>query len=241
MQAALTLSQRGYEVELYAKEGLDGKFSAVATPPEKDSFLIFKNYLIGQIKKYPIHIIDKEVTSVSDIADGVKDVILATGSVQSIPPIKGIEEYPVLLAENVLHDKMNLTGPVVVIGGGLVGTETCKYLGNQGLDVTLVEMKDSIADGIGATFVGHMFEKLNAYHVKIMTSATVDEITQDSVVVNGKDIPCAHVVIATGYKPVNDLEEKLSSQFHVQVIGDAKQPRRILDAIEEAYLAANSI
>ena len=241
MQAALTLAQRGYAVDLYAKDGLDGKFSAVATPPEKDSFLLFKNYLVDQLSKAHVNVIEKEVKDASDLEKAYSDVIVATGSVQTTPPIAGINGANVLYAEDVLKAKMKIEGSTVVIGGGLVGTETCKYLGAQGVKVTLVEMKDSIADGIGATFVGHMFAKLAEYGVDIKTSATVNEINKDGVIVDGMLIPCKHVIIAAGYHALNDLEAKLAGKYQVHVIGDAKQPRRILDATEDAYVGANSI
>ncbi len=102
-------------------------------------------------------------------------------------------------------------------------------------------MKDNIAEGIGATFVGHMYEKLNEYDVKIITSATVKDITPDSVVLEDGTLKAKTVVIATGYKPVNELIEIFKDKIPVSVIGDANQPRRILDATEEAYIAANEI
>ena len=96
-----------------------------------------------------------------------------------------------------------------MIGGGLVGTETCKYLGHKGIRCTLVEMLDNIANGIGATFVGHMFAKLAEYGVEVKTGAKVLQITDDAVELEGETLKCNTVVIATGYKPVSDLKEKL--------------------------------
>lgn len=239
MQAALTAAQRGFAVNLYAKEGLDGKLTAVATPPEKDSFLLFKDYLTSQIAKTNINVINKEVTSAEDVEGDV--VILATGSKQLTPPIKGIDGANVVYAEDVLKGKASVGSSTVVIGAGLVGTETCKFLGEKGVSLTLVEMKDGIADGIGGTFIGHMFAKLAEYKVNVMTSAKVDEITSTGVVVNGNEIACESVVIAAGYKPENCLEEVLKAKFEVHVVGDAKAPRRILDAVEEAYVTVNNL
>ena len=168
-------------------------------------------------------------------------IILATGSTPMIPPIKGIDQEFVLQAEDVLENQKVLKGNVVVIGGGLVGTETCKYLGNQGAKVTLVEMKDNIADGIGATFIGHMFAKLNEYHVDVKTNETVKEIKDHEVVLSNTSIPCDYIVIATGYKARNELKEALSHKYDVKVIGDAASPRRILDATAEAYCVINEL
>ncbi len=238
MQASLTASQRGYKVNLYTKEGLGGKMTMVATPPEKETFNIFKEYLQNQIMKSDVHIIEKEIKSSDDVEGDI--VILATGSQQLTPPIPGIDNSIVLYAEDVLKGK-KVQGNAVVIGGCLVGTETCKYLADKGLDVTLVEMKDTIAEGIGATFVGHLFTKLSDYHVKVITNAVVKEIRDDMVVLEDCTIPCDTVVIAAGYQSENALEKELAKRFDVRVIGDARQPRRILDATEEGYLVANSI
>lgn len=132
-------------------------------------------------------------------------IILVTASKQIVPPIQGIDQEFVLQADDVLENQKELKGNVVVIGGGLVGTATCKYLGNQGAHVTLVEMKDNIADAIVATFIGHMFAKLAEYHVDIKTSETVKEIKNHEVVLSNTTIPCDYVIIAAGYKSRNEL------------------------------------
>ena len=239
LEAALTAAKRGMKVTLYNNGELGGKFKALSTPPEKDTFLMFENYLLDQIKKYNVEVINKEVTADDEFDADV--VILATGSKQIVPPIKGIDQDFVLQAEDVLANQKELKGNVVVIGGGLVGTETCKYLGKQGANVTLVEMKDNIATGIGATFVGHMFAKLAEYNVDVKTNETVKEIADHSVVLASGIVPCDYVVIAAGYRSRNELAESLSKKYTVKVIGDASSPRRILDATAEAYDAINEL
>ena len=239
LEAALTAAKRGMKVTLYNNGELGGKFKALSTPPEKDTFLMFENYLLDQIKKHNVEVVNKEVTVDDEFDADV--VILATGSKQIVPPIKGIDQDFVLQAEDVLANQKELKGNVVVIGGGLVGTETCKYLGKQGTNVTLVEMKDNIATGIGATFVGHMFAKLAEYHVDVKTNETVKEIADHSVVLASGNVPCDYVVIAAGYRSRNELAESLSKKYTVKVIGDASSPRRILDATAEAYDAINEL
>ena len=239
LEAALTAAKRGMKVTLYNNGELGGKFKALSTPPEKDTFLMFENYLLNQVKKHNVEVVNKEVTVDDEFDADV--VILATGSKQIVPPIKGIDQDFVLQAEDVLANQKELKGNVVVIGGGLVGTETCKYLGKQGANVTLVEMKDNIATGIGATFVGHMFAKLAEYNVDVKTSETVKEIADHSVVLASGIVPCDYVVIAAGYRSRNELAESLSKKYTVKVIGDASSPRRILDATAEAYDAINEL
>ena len=239
MEAAITAAQRGMKVTVYEKGELGGKFKALSTPPEKDTFMMFDRYLVSQMKKYNIEVINKEVKA--DDEFDADTIILATGSKQIVPPIQGINQEFVLQAEDVLENQKELKGNVVVIGGGLVGTETCKYLGNQGAHVTLVEMKDNIADGIGATFIGHMFAKLAEYQVDVKTSETVKEIKNHEVVLSNTTVPCDYVVIAAGYKARNELAEELSKKYDVKVVGDASSPRRILDATAEAYRVINEL
>ena len=239
LTVAYQLNQKGHEVTVYEKGELGGKFKALSTPPEKDTFMMFDRYLVSQMKKYNIEVINKEVKSDDEFA--ADTIIQATGSTQIIPPIQGIEQEFVLQAEDVLENQKELKGNVVVIGGGLVGTETCKYLGNQGAHVTLVEMKDNIADGIGATFIGHMFAKLAEYQVDVKTSETVKEIKNHEVVLSNTTVPCDYVVIAAGYKSRNELAEELSKKYDVKVVGDAASPRRILDATAEAYRVINGL
>lgn len=102
-------------------------------------------------------------------------------------------------------------------------------------------MKDNIADGIGATFIGHMFAKLAEYQVDVKTSETVKEIKNHEVVLSNTTVPCDYVVIAAGYKSRNELAEELSKKYDVKVVGDAASPRRILDATAEAYRVINEL
>ena len=46
-------------------------------------------------------------------------------------------------------------------------------------------------------------------------------------------------MIAVGYRSDTSLAEALEKEYpHVSVVGDAKAPRRILDAVDDAYAAA---
>lgn len=50
MEAAITAAQRGMKVTVYEKGELGGKFKALSTPPEKDTFMMFDRYLVSQMK-----------------------------------------------------------------------------------------------------------------------------------------------------------------------------------------------
>jgi len=240
LEAARVSALRGHKVtQIEKEENLGAKFLTIATPPDKETFLLYRQYLLRQIEKLPVKVVRKEVKNPSDLREFAPDyVIVATGSVQTKPPIPGIDGPQVVLAEDILNKKVAPKERIAIIGGGLVGTETAKYLAKQGKKVHIIEMLDGIAKDIGATFVGHLFRELQEYQVGIHVNATVKEITPTQIKFKDQALDVDQVVIATGYEPRAEIVEALKKEYqNVLVIGDASSPRRILDATMEAYLA----
>jgi len=51
-------------------------------------------------------------------------------------------------------------------------------------------------------------------------------------------IPCKNAVVAVGLKSENALAEKLQADgLNVEIVGDAKKPRRAIEAVEEGFRA----
>ncbi|WP_042462050.1 oxidoreductase [Neobacillus dielmonensis] len=243
MEAARVASLRGHDVTLIEKETeAGGKFDILATPPEKDSFLLYKEFLTREVAKLGVKVVQAAVTSAQDLASYEPDhVIVATGSRQTVPPIKGANLDHVVIAEDVLNGK-EVGENVAIIGGGLVGTETAKYLAEAGKNVTIIEMASAIGNGVGPTFAGHLFEFLAKRNVQLITNAKVMEINEGQVVLEDREIAADHVIIAAGYTPNNHLVEELKAVYpSVETIGDVNSPRRIIDATAEAFLVAAQI
>jgi thioredoxin reductase len=105
--------------------------------------------------------------------------------------------------------------------------------------ITIIEMLEDVALDMIPWSKEFLMERLNGYRVNILTSAKVKEILSDGVVFtrNGKEESIRganNVVLAMGAKPVDDLSKEISREVaEVYVIGDAKQPRKALDAIWE--------
>ncbi len=69
-------------------------------------------------------------------------------------------------------------------------------------------------------------------------SFTVTEITSNQIKINDEVLDVDQIVIASGYVPKDKIKESLEKEYsNVIVIGDAKEPRRILDATAEAFIA----
>jgi len=80
-----------------------------------------------------------------------------------------------------------------------------------------------------------------------MIGHKLERITKEGVVIADKDsnettIPADYVVVAFGSIPCNPLEEELKTRVgKCYVIGDAKEPRKIVDAIREGFLVGYEI
>jgi len=85
-----------------------------------------------------------------------------------------------------------------------------------------------------------LLQRLAQEKASIITSASVKRFVKDGVILerNGKEETLSGfdtIVLATGIAPVNKFASKIRGRVkEMYVIGDAKQPRKALDAIAEA-------
>lgn len=244
LEAARTCKLRGHDVIVFDKVSrIGGKLELLSLPPEKDSFLKFRDYLYGQMTQLGIKFELKDVTSAEQLKPYNPDVvIIATGATQLAPQFPIAAGAQVVMAEDVLTGKEKVGETVAVIGGGLVGAETAKYLCSQNKNVHIIEMLDAIGKDYGATYIGHNLSFLTKKGVVSHVNAKVIAVEKGKVILDNGTVAADSVVVAVGYKPNNTLEEELQSVFKtVYKIGDAKSPRRVLDATSEGFEVANQL
>ena len=174
-------------------------------------------------------------------------VILASGGKPIRPDIPGINLPLVCHAWQVLGGTVPPGRNAVVVGGGLVGMETADYLCRKGTQVTLVEVLKR-SPVLKITSHGYMLHtRLKEAGCRLLFNATVKKIEESSVTVlieARKQVlsPIDQVIIAVGLKSREDLKEILQAKkIRHFIIGDALQPRRIIEATEEGARAAWNI
>lgn len=247
LQAAKTLKERGHEPIIYeASDHLGGQFITAGKAPGKEEMEQATISLANQVQKAGIEIhlntkVDETLIKNLDF----DEAIIATGA---SPITLNLPKEKVMIAHDVLDGKVTPVGKVVIIGGGLVGLETADYLATKGNSVTVIEMMDQAGKDLGALRVICVMQKMQEEKVDIRINTKFISLSQDGVLVEnqGKEeiIPCDHVVIAVGSKPnkVDDLITVIKSKnIPVHIIGDAKQARRALNAIHEAFEVARTI
>lgn len=244
MSAAITARLRGFEVELWEKSNrLGGNLWGAGLPTFKHDVLKLIAYQEGQLRKLGAKVVfNKDATAAEIIAGAYDHVILATGSVPTMPPIPGIENAAP--SNEYLQGRKKPGKKVVVIGGGLVGCETAAYMKETADEVTIVEMLGDIL-----AIADHCLNNDQALRamiaerkIGVVAGAKVTKIASDGVAYekDGKVqiIPCDTTIIAAGFKPNDKLRSELKGKVkRLTVVGDAEAPRKILTAVHEAYHA----
>lgn len=249
LEAARVAAARGHDVYLYEKTGeLGGKLRSVAQPPRKDVINKLRDHLIYHMDKSGVKVnMNTEVTE--NVLDELKPdvVILTTGSNPNMPPIPGINAPNVCSADDILNNRKEAGKKVVILGNGLVGAETADWLSELGKEVTLVGKSPEVAPGAEALNKLLMMEALKKKNVTILNNTGVNGILSDGVVIErdgkveelkGMDT----IVVALGYRPNNQLLEVIQKKgIPVYIAGDCIRPRRIAEAIHEAFQVATTV
>lgn len=248
MEAARVAKLKGHDVVLFEKETrLGGQLNIACVPPRKAEMTRGIHYLENEMKELDVDLrLGQKVCAKCILDENPDHVIIAVGANNLLPPIIGSDMPHVLDAWKVLNHEQLPSGNVVVIGGGLVGSETAELMAEMGCHVSIIEMMEEIAKEESSTVKPTMFETFKKYHVDLLTKTKVTAITSTTIEAESDDgtisIACDYVVLAVGAKPQNfDIVALTDKGISVDFIGDCHAVADINHAIEEGYLAANKL
>ncbi|ESP62687.1 2,4-dienoyl-CoA reductase (NADPH) [Smithella sp. ME-1] len=173
-------------------------------------------------------------------------VILACGAYPIKPSIPGLNSEMVVDARDVLTGKVELKSPAVVLGAGYVGMETADYLLSKGIPVAVLEMQAFPPVGKLSAHGYWLHKRIKTAGGRLLFGAQVTGIEAVDVCYRQGETErmenAAMVVTALGAKSENSLEDVLKElSIPYKIVGDAKSPRRILEAIHEGHKAGEEI
>ncbi|MGD8922484.1 MAG: NAD(P)/FAD-dependent oxidoreductase [Candidatus Zixiibacteriota bacterium] len=246
MQAALSADRLGHKVILFEKNDLGGQFNLSWLPPGKAMMKRPLDSIIHLVKQSNIDIrsgTEADVESI--IAENPDQVIIATGATPILPSIPGARGL--LTGEDVLTETRTVGRRALIIGGGMVGLETAEFLVRKGHEVTVVELLDEVARDMLPITRKLTLQYLTESGVKILRSTEVTRIDKRRVfgLTDGAEKSLGEfdsVIVAVGTRSVNELEVLIRKHgIDVTVVGDARAPRQIMDAVREGFEAATAI
>ena len=246
MEAALLASEQGHQVVLFDKFNLGGQFNLSYLPPGKEMMLRPLSSLIHKVKNSSIILrLAEEVTVKNITVENPDVVIIATGATPIIPPIPGLDNA--YTGEDILTERKTIGKNVLIIGGGMVGLECAEFLAQRNHQVTIVELLKEIARDMDPISKKLTLGSLEKSHVKILTETKIIRFENNRAFAEyeGKEQMLGefdNVVVAVGTRSINNLEPLLQDKdIDIIVIGDAKKPRQIYDAVHDGFETASRI
>lgn len=140
-----------------------------------------------------------------------KNLIIATGSKPSIPPIPGVKEgltSGYIMTSREALELKEIPKSMIVIGGGVIGLELAAYYGVVGSEVCVVEMLPKIAGPIDDELSALLQKSYEKDGMKFYLGAKVVRVEKDGVVYekDGKEekVIGDKVLLAIGRRCVSD-------------------------------------
>ena len=141
-------------------------------------------------------------------------LVIATGATPRMPPIPGVDLKGITTLQSMkdadflrrVRDEGTIK-KAVIIGGGLIGIETCEALQLAGVEITVIELLPQLL-----TFLDWDLAKLVENHVKtknanVITGNGIVEFLGENgrltgvKLANGTELPCELAVVAIGVIP----------------------------------------
>lgn len=248
MEAAITAAERGHRVTLIEKNNrLGGQLLSERYIPFKQDMYHFVKVLEGRLEASGVEVrLNTEVTAEEAAAFQADVVMVATGARPVIPPIEGIDR-PNVVGLDALHHEVPQTGQkVVILGGGLVGSEVAIYLDGLGKDVTVVEMKNDWASDAYFMHKNAMDIYIRDSRIRIYTDTKAKAVTEKGLVCTTRDgeilLEADTVLLAAGMKADPEFVHRFDyTADRVFQIGDCIRPGRVVDAVTTGYYRALDI
>ena len=141
-----------------------------------------------------------------------KNLIIATGSINAVPPIDGLKESldsGFAMTNREMLALRDVPKRLVVVGGGVIGLEMASYYQLTGTEVTVVEMMDHIAGPCDKDLVQVLHKNYLKDGMKFELNAKVNAIRDGKVVCQRGDevfeLEADKVLVAIGRKPNSNI------------------------------------
>jgi 2,4-dienoyl-CoA reductase-like NADH-dependent reductase (Old Yellow Enzyme family)/thioredoxin reductase len=251
LEAARTAALRGHTVTIYeASDRLGGQVPSGALVAGRADFRDPVLFLEREVRRLGVDVRLNTIAEVKSFEEQRMDaIIVATGAEPSALPIPGASLAHASSAIDYLTGRSTdvalAAGPAVVIGATWIACHAADLLTAQGYSVTVVDVHDGLGYDMGVQ-QGMVLRDRVARSCGVLLRTSVERITESAVTVwdsvshRRYDIPAGRVVVAARMESRRSLADELRGRVtaDVTVVGDARQPRKLADALLEGAQAA---
>ena len=234
LSAARMCALRGLDVEVFEKSGvLGGQINLASKITPKKEMHKWIDYLESECQRLHIPVHLNHEVNVNDVHDF--DVVLVCNG--SIPNRPNENAYT---AHDVLDDKVDVHGNILVVGGGMVGVEASEYICEKHPDahVTILEMKKNIDDGESPANLVSTMTRIQGLPITALTETKLVSVEDGVKVEKGGETQNLgkfdFIVYATGSKPDPSLYEAIrETGKETYLFGDASSVAQALEAVRD--------
>jgi NADPH-dependent 2,4-dienoyl-CoA reductase/sulfur reductase-like enzyme/rhodanese-related sulfurtransferase len=145
---------------------------------------------------------------------GYDKLVIATGAKPFVPPVPGADLEGITTLQSMadadylrkVRDERKVR-KAVIIGGGLIGMETCEALRLAGIEITVIEMLPQILKFLDWELAKRLEEYVKSQAALVVTENPVTEFLGAEgrltgvKLKNGTELPCELAVVAVGVRP----------------------------------------
>lgn len=242
-QADIVIVQKGADLSMascgypyYVGGFFDDRSQLLATPAgvvRNPTYYLNAKNIQARVRTEALDIdrTNKQVR-VKDLGDGSEEtlaydrLILATGAVPRVPAVPGSDLAGITTLQSMedadflrrVRDEKKITR-AVVIGGGLIGIETCEALELAGIEITIIELLPQLLTFLDPEMARLVENTLRAKGIHIVTGNGVAAFLGEEgrltgvKLANGTELPCELAVLAIGVTPNSRLAREAGLQI----------------------------
>lgn len=256
MEAAYVAGKRGHHVVLCEKSGeLGGQLLPASVPIGKQDLTKAVKFMKLRLEQEQTEVrLNCEVTKemLENEFAGYEVIASAGAQPAVIQAFTGFKQW--MTADDILKGKAFPGRKIVIIGGGSVGCETADYLAPvvhdlfpRNREIIVLEMTKGVMMNESGPGRSLLVQRMMKKGIQMICGAKVEKVDADHIyyVKDGEEHCISDadtLVFAGGYK-VNPAMEEMLREAHVNyhLIGDARQPGNIKDAVSQGYETARQL
>jgi 2,4-dienoyl-CoA reductase-like NADH-dependent reductase (Old Yellow Enzyme family)/thioredoxin reductase len=250
MSCAITAAKLKHQITLFEQQPFLGGLLRIAyLAPNRDTLSRLLAYFERQLQKSGVEVILGKSLTLPEAQELAADVfVIATGATPSLPPIPGVDRQIVLKGIEALRNPGRVGQNCVIYGGGLLAVELADLLITQSERQIMLIVRSTILKKANFSDKLYYLTILRDFGIEVLQNTKIVEIRPASVVIEPPNhwrreiLDVDTVVMATGWRPSNYLATDLAARgYRTVTVGDALEPRKLLNAIHEGTLSAFDI
>lgn len=249
MTAATVAAQRGHRVVLVEKRDRFGGLLHVAKlPPHKELYGKLAEYMERRLRALNVDI-RPGCEATPELLEEVRPeaILVATGALPVVPGFcRGAGKT--VTARDVLEGAP-VGSKVMVLGGGLVGCETAEFLAEKGHQVTILELRDTLAPDLEPRARRLLLPRVAELGVTPLLQREIVGIDPAGTITvrdrfrrEATFSEFDSLVLALGYRPDQSVHPMLEDRgVPLTYIGDSVGAGKVLGATRSAFEAAYAL